>query len=340
MRIDAIVNTTARRYRAVPALLDRVASACAGAAELHPTSTLGELADVCGQIAGRGTDLVVLSGGDGSFMAGVTALAAAFGDALPPLALLPGGTVATVAKNWGMAGDPAALLRAIVREIGGDPVVLHRHLARRPTLRVRAERFKPEGPSAQRDPRSDLLDEERIGFIFGTGLVARFFDVYYGGGAHGAAHAARIVARIFFESFYGGATARRVLDPLPCVIEVEGRPLAPRAWSLVCAAVVRDLGIHMRVNYRAAEDLARPHLVASPLSARQLGPRAPFVLAGRRIGGPGHVDDLVSEFTVRFDDATAPAPAEGPYVLDGDMLRACAVHVAAGPAIEVLLPPR
>ena len=62
--------------------------------------------------------------------------------------------------------------------------------------------------------------------------------------------AAKIVARIFAESFYNGAYARSVLDPLPCEIEVEGRALAPPAWSLVCSSVVRDLGLHMLVNYR------------------------------------------------------------------------------------------
>jgi hypothetical protein len=104
--------------------------------------------------------------------------------------------------------------------------------------------------------------------------------------------------------------------------------------------VVRNLGIHMHVTYRAGEALTRPHLVASPLAARQLGPRAPLVLAGKRIGGPDHFDDLVRDFTVRFDVATSASPAsEGPYVLDGEMLHAHEVRVSAGPPIDVLHPP-
>ncbi|MGK3999836.1 diacylglycerol/lipid kinase family protein [Sorangium sp. So ce1024] len=325
MRIDVIVNTTARRYRARPALIDRMTAACAGAAELHPTASVAELAEVCDRIAQRGTDLVVLSGGDGSFMAGVTALARAFGErSLPPLALLPGGTVATVARNWGMVGDPAELLARLVRErrdLHGGAVL--RGAVRRPTLRARAT------------TRSGV--EERIGFIFGTGLVASFFDVYYERGGDGIGAAARIVARVFVESFYGGACARRVLDPLPCTIEVEGRPLAPRAWSLICSSVVRDLGLHMRVTYRAGEDLDRPHLVASALPPRSLGPRAPLVLAGRRIGGKDHFDDLVRDFTVRFGASAGTASRdEGPYILDGDPLRASEIRISAGPAIDVL----
>ena len=312
MRIDVIVNTTARRFAASPHLVDRLRRACSGVARVHDTGSLDALATAAGEIAARGSDLVIVSGGDGTFMAGVTALARAFGeDRLPGLALVPGGTVATVARNWGMAGEPLALLSSLLRERE------RLRFTPRPTLRVTA--LDEAGTPV----------EERIGFIFGTGLVASFFDVYYARGARGYAGAGRIVARVFVESFWGGALARRVLDPLPCSIEVEGRRLAPEAWSLVCAAVVRDLGIHMLVTYRAGEDPARPHLVASPLSSRQLGPRAPLVLAGRSIGGRGHFDDLARDFVVRFPRVP------GPYVLDGDVLRATSVRVGAGPVIRV-----
>jgi diacylglycerol kinase (ATP) len=311
MRIDLVVNTTARLTRRRPSILGEIERLSRGLCEVHATRSLAELDEVAQTLAARGSDLVLLAGGDGSFMAGVSALARRFGEGrLPKIALLPGGTVATVARNFGMSGELTVLVQRVL-----DRRERLRTL-RRPTLRVSATRGG--------------VVEERIGFIFGTGLVAKFFEVYYEGGAQGYAGAAKIVARIFAESFYGGAYARRVLDPLPCTIEVEGRPLDARAWSLVCCSVVRDLGIHMVVNYRAAEDALRPHLVASALSSRELGPRAPLVLAGKPIGGRGHFDDLVRDFSVRF-------PGEsGPYVLDGDMLRAELVRVSAGPVLDVV----
>jgi hypothetical protein len=314
MRIAVLVNATARRHAAHPQILDRFHRLADGCAAIYPTRSLAELESAARAVAADGTDLVLLSGGDGTFMAGLTALARAYGeDRLPRIGLVPGGTVATVARNYGTRGDPRGVLDRLLR----DPASLR--AVPRPTLRVRAT--SSEGAS-----------EERLGFIFGTGLVAGFFDVYYGRGARGYAGAARIVARVFVESFYDGPFARQILDPLPCTIEVEGRRLDPTAWSLVCAAVVPDLGIHMLVTYRAGEDPARPHLVASPLSSRALGPRAPLVLAGKRIGGAGHFDDLVRDFTVRF-------PKEGPFVLDGDVFRAASVTVSAGPVIQVVETP-
>lgn len=314
MPIDVIANTNARAYRRDASLLSAIRRVSSGRAEVHATRHIDELNDISRRIAVRGSELVVLSGGDGSFMAGVTALWRAFGaKPLPPIALLPGGTVATVARNFGMKGSPAVLLERLLR----SP---HDVLTR---------------PSATLRVRQTLGAEtiERIGFIFGTGLVARFFDLYYAEGARGYVGAARITARIFIDSFYEGPYAKCVLTPMPCIIEANGARLAGDRWSLVCAAVVRDLGLGMKVNYRSAERLDRVHLVASQLPPRSLGPRAPLVLMGKPLGGAGHVDDLFENFVIRFDP-------EGPYVLDGDMLRASEVHVSPGPTLEIVSLPR
>src|SRR6185312_3765851 len=161
MRIDVIVNTTARRFARSPGLVDRLHRTCAGVAEVHSTASLGALDAVAGEIAARGSDLVILSGGDGTFMAGLTALARATGeDRLPPLALLPGGTVATVARNWGMVGEPLALLEGLLRRRDALRFVP------RPTLRVVGETGHEGGHPHTPGDRT----EQRLGFIFGTGL--------------------------------------------------------------------------------------------------------------------------------------------------------------------------
>lgn len=306
MRVDLVVNRTARGHARDASLLDRMAQLARGRCVVHDTASLEELADAADAIAAADSRLVILSGGDGTLMAGVTALAARLGERMPPVAPLSAGTAGTVARNWGVSGDPVHQLEALL----GGP----RRLTDRPTLAVRAT--------------TAAGSEERVGFIFGTGLVASFFRVYESRGAPGYAGAARLVTRIFLESFVGGPMARRVLDPLPCRLEVDGRALGPEAWSLICAAVVPNLGIGMRLTYRAAEDFDRPHLVASALPPPRLGPRAPRVLAGRSLGGPDLVDDLITTLKVVF-------PGGGPYVLDGELLSARAVQVSAGPRLTV-----
>jgi diacylglycerol kinase family enzyme len=273
------------------------------------TADLDELDALCRDLSRRGTDLVLLAGGDGTLMAGVSALARHF-DALPAIAPIPSGTACTVARNWGPhLGAPTTTLGRLLE----GP----RRLVPRPSLRVVAH--------------DGAASVERIGFIVGTGLVARFFGLYYQRGAPGYAGSARLVGRIFAESFVGGPIARRVLEPLPCRLSVDGQELAPRAWSLVCVAVVPNLGIHMLLTYRAGEDAARPHCVATPMLPAELGPRAPLVLSGKSLGGRGLVDQLVDSLAIDFDGG-------GPWVIDGELLHAQRVVVGAGPVLTVATP--
>ncbi len=283
-----------------------VAEQATGGAPVRTTESVQELDQVASEILAAGAERVVLCGGDGTYMAGVSALARAAGAGpLPEVVLAPAGTVATVARNL---GQRAGLLETVRRATGPTP---RGELVRSPTLRV-------QGGS----------EPERIGFIFGTGLVARFFERYYSGSRLGYRAALGIVLRVFAGSFFSDSYSRSVLDPLPCRVSIDGQSLSSEAFSLVLCSVVRDVGLHLWVPHRAAEDPERPHLVASSLSPRRLGPQAPRVFLGRGLRDADGFDGLVNEFRVEF-------PGDGPYVLDGDLLHAREVSVRAGPMISV-----
>jgi diacylglycerol kinase family enzyme len=311
MRVVSIVNRRARALAAGGPLLAELSRRRDGVCCVE-TSSLGELDEAVRRLADDPPETVVLAGGDGSYMAGVTALVRTLGpERLPAIALAPGGTVSTVARNWGFRGDAVKYARrvldglaALAARRSAPPTIL------RPTLRVRG-------------------DGERVGFIVGAGLVARFFEVYERAGAPGYAGAARIVGRIFAGSFVRSAFARAILDPQPCMIEVDGARAPFDRVSLACASVVPDLGLSMRVPYRAAESLDRFHVVATPLGPVRLGPQMPLVLAGRPLLGP-RVDTLARAFALRFPAGT------GAYVLDGELLRADGVDVTPGPVLRIV----
>lgn len=310
--VHIVQNLRARRLAEDGPLRAAIrAAAGRNACILHETTSLDALAAAARAIAGDGARAVVLAGGDGTYMAGLTALRRAFGESkLPPIALAPGGTVSTVARNHGMRGPlPAYAARAIDAACAQPPRVVAV-----PTIHV-----------------TDDAGGDRIGFIFGAGLVARFFDLYEAGGARGYAGAARIVARIFASSFVAGDTARRVLTPAPARLVVDNEEQPARAYSLIVAAAVKDLGLGMRVTYRAGSDRSRVHLVASALGPRALGPQMPLVLFGRRLRGAMHVDALAREATLDLEDARAP------YVLDGDVFHARRIGVRAGPEISLVI---
>lgn len=308
-RVEVIVNRRARHLTGDGGVRKALLDAARGRAVVHETRSENELSRAVEGIGVRGARTVILAGGDGSYMAGATALSRVFGEAIPRVGFAPGGTVSTVARNWGFHGSSQVYAARLVRAACDGTA----RSTRRPTLRVRDDR-----------------GGDRVGFIFGAGLVARFFDAYYARDTQGPAAAAAIVARVFAGSFFGGELARRVLARAPGTLVVGGKRQESQAFSLIAASVVRDLGLHMRLLYRAGEEMDRFHLVASSLPARALGPQLPRVLAGKRLSGEAHVDTLACEAELTFTDAP------GGYVLDGDVFPAGRVTVSAGPVLDYL----
>ncbi|MGO9839563.1 MAG: diacylglycerol/lipid kinase family protein [Polyangiaceae bacterium] len=312
--VDVILNERAGGLVEGSPLRDSIRKATSdGGARLHPTRSLDELATAARYIAARGTDAVVIAGGDGTTMASISALATAWpeGAALPPIALAGGGTVCTIARNFGARGAARSWADRVVRATCDGSAIT----TRKPTLHVR-----------------DSGGGDRVGFIFGTGLVARFFEVYDASPRRGLATAAAIAARVFAGSFAGSALARRILDPAPCTLTVDGIEQPSCAWSLVLASVVRDVGLHLLATYRAGQEFDRFHVIASGLPARALGAQMPRVLAGRPLKGEPRVDALARSLVIHFADAS------GAYVLDGDVMHAQKVTLEAGPTISVLTP--
>jgi len=98
---------------------------------------------------------VAVHGGDGTLHKVVTALGEAFGEEpLPPIALLPGGTMNVVATSLGLRAEPLAFVRALVADAraGHAPEVVTRRC-----MRV----------------------GDQLGFVFGNGLASNFLGEYY-----------------------------------------------------------------------------------------------------------------------------------------------------------------
>ena len=94
MQVGIVVNALAREFRVRPGCIESIAQVAAGRAEVAVTRSLAELDSVARSLVVRGFERVVLCGGDGSHMAGVTAVLAAVapGARAPAFALAPGGT--------------------------------------------------------------------------------------------------------------------------------------------------------------------------------------------------------------------------------------------------------
>ncbi|HQY62194.1 MAG TPA: diacylglycerol kinase family protein [Polyangiaceae bacterium] len=316
-----IANRNALHLREKGPLLETLRGARSRTVDLHETHSLDELRDVVARIPSLRPRGVVLAGGDGTLTAGLTALARVYGTRpLPDIAVAPGGTVCTVGRNFGVRGTRASYTHHLLQRLAHGTAL--RHVTR--VLSV----LEPGEGEAPREPR--------LGFIFGFGLVSSFFDRYYASGPRerlGLGAAARIVGRVFAESFFGGPLARQVLSPQAAEVTTDGETAPYSGYSLFVASVLPDLGLHMHLTYQAQTRHDRFHVVASALGPTALGPQLPRVLAGRALAGDG-LNTLAERVVVRF---RAPSTASGgrAYILDGELFDAERVEVSMGPEITL-----
>src|SRR5262245_51262063 len=89
-----VLNRNAGRFRKSPALVDAIVREVGERADVFATSRPEELAEAAARIARTNASPVVLCGGDGTYLASISAIAAATGgQPLPPFVLVRSGTV-------------------------------------------------------------------------------------------------------------------------------------------------------------------------------------------------------------------------------------------------------
>ena len=251
-------------------------------------------------------DGLVIAGGDGTLMRVLSAWRRSAGTTrLPPLVLLPLGTVNTIAKSWNGALGPWEILRRYFAGAGA--------LSARPSLDI------------------GIDDEAYVAATFGSGLISHFFEEYAGHRRRGLGLAATIFIRTFVGSFVQDDYAMRLLAPVRGVLCFDGEVAAFEQFTLLITSVLKNVGLGLQPAYLAGSVEHQIHLIATDLDARRLGPQAWRILLGKPLIAPHLVDRLVTEFTVRFSVPTS-------VVLDGEAIVARTVRVRAGDDLLVFTP--
>ena len=282
--------------------------ALAGAdGRVFETRTMGELGEAVAVCLGLGVDAVGICGGDGTGLAVLSEAVARFpAGRLPPVLLLPGGRVNTVAADFGVVGTPEEVLGRYLRRARRGQTV----------------------PWIQRD----LLGVgPHRGFLFGAGMAGKFFEAYYGGPVPGVAWASVLAVRIFLSSLVSGPFGRRVFAPVAAEIVADNEPLPHDRFSLILCGAIASAGLGFRPTYRAGTVPGTFHLFATGLTPAQLAWNTPRVRRGERLHGSPHFDLLVREARIRF---AVPQP----FVIDGDLFHATELLLGAGPRVTILRP--
>jgi diacylglycerol kinase family enzyme len=253
----------------------------------------------------RGVGTVAIIGGDGTVSSVVSALQRAFAGArLPPIALLRGGTMNTIANSLGVSRrQPEELLRRLVAAKPAEPL-------RRATVKV----------------------DGRVGFLFSTGIMVGFLKVLYRSSEseQGPLGALRLLGKGSWQALTGGQLIEEIETPLLATLTVDDEVHPPRRYTVLGAATVEQVGLGFRPFTRAGECADQFQVFAFHGSTQSLVRQLPRIRRGLpMVKGLGF--DPVAR---RLQIETAGEPIA--YALDGDLREGGPkVVVELGPQIEI-----
>jgi diacylglycerol kinase (ATP) len=307
--VAVFVNPGSRANRRDPGCADRFARILGDNGTVVAPQSLERLAEEASRIATLAPLAIGIHGGDGTLHRTLSALVAAFAPrALPPLAILPGGTMNVVASSLGIRAKPEAVLTelAVHARQGTAPPLLARRC-----LRV----------------------GDDYGFIFGNGLLANFLEEYYARGSYGASRAVWIVFRILLSLVTTRRYARRVFRRFRGRVHVDGNPLERTHLTGIGAATVTEIGFRFKLHHRADDDPARMGALAIHGGPLSLLLDVLKVRLGRGLSPRRAESFVASRLWIEPEDA------ESTYTLDGDLYIARGPFaVELGPALQIVRP--
>ena len=269
-------------------------------------NTLDALADHAAAWRASPPPWVAVHGGDGTLHRVVTALLHAHGDTpLPPLAVLPAGTMNIVANSLNQRGPIRTLLTR-----------LH-DAAKRPTHPVWT--LKVTG-----------TEGVHYGFLFGNGIIGRFLEVYYEGSEPTPAKAAAILARGALSAPFGGKMIRRLTRPFSGTVRVDGHDWGPGPWTAVAAGTVEQLGLGFRAFHLAPTHPGQLHAIGIGSGVAALAWDLPRIFQGRGPGGTGNRECAAHQMELHSDEPIG-------FMIDGDFHQSQGpVTVQTGPSLQVI----
>jgi diacylglycerol kinase (ATP) len=305
--IGVLTNPRSRRNKRNPRLARRLAYIVGDSGQLEAPEGLGELTHAVQKFRERDVDIVAINGGDGTAHVALGALYKAYGDQLPRIALLRGGTMNTIAHGLGIRGDPESLLGRLVAQVhSGAPLkTASRHLM--------------------------VVNDTQVGFLFGNGLISNFLEAYYEAADPSPSSAVWLLTRAIGSVLVGGELAKRITRPIRCRVTVDGDAWPERSWLTVAAGTVDDIGVGFRPFFKSLEYPGYFHAIGLGSTAAQFLPQLPRVYRGQTMTHPDNTEQVGRELILEAQEPIA-------YMLDGDFHRGGQrLVVRVGPRVEMVL---
>jgi diacylglycerol kinase family enzyme len=304
-----IVNRNAGELRRDARLVERLRELAGRELPVHATDDLESLRSLCQRLAREGVATVGVVGGDGTASATLTALWQAWGTRpLPRIALLRGGSMNTVASSLGVAkGSPLQLLARLKAALRSPGLQRTRS---RPVMRV---------------------GDERLGFLFGTGVWYGYLAETYRNGPPNFPIYASVLGRLFASAAVNGEMVRRIVRAAPTAVRFRDDAWPCEPYLCIAAGTVADVGFGVQPFHRAFDSEDSFQILAVHGSARDVLRALPDLWRGR-----GFDDGTAHQKLTSFAELHAE---QGfiEYSVDGDVdtMRG-SLTLALGPRFDFL----
>lgn len=304
--IGLITNPRSRINKRDPGSMRRLAYLVGDRGSAGATRSLEDLYRKAEEWKNAGIDILGVNGGDGTIHHTLTAFIKTYGDRpLPLIALLRGGTMNTVANSLGIKGDPPRLLFELIDRY-------HNHETFE-TIDVRILRIG-----------------DAFGFIFGTGVIYNYLDVYYGTGNPCPSTAAKVLGKAVLSAMVRGPFARHMTRRFRARVTVDGSVWAREDFMSVAAGAVEQIGLGFRPFYRVRERPDAFPILGIHTDAFGFAADLPLVLRGQPMSRHKTIDAVACQVNIETEQ-----PLE--YVIDGDTyISPRALTITQGPVLRIV----
>jgi diacylglycerol kinase family enzyme len=310
--IAVVSNPRSRQNRKNPALSGQMSFMLGTRGKVAQPQSREDLVEQARRFRDEGVDIVAVNGGDGTLHVVLTAFLEAYGDTpLPPVAILRGGTMNTIARGLGVRGTPESLLSALLLRYHTDQPM---PWTERSILRIEGGE-KPE-----------------YGFLFGNGLLGNFLREHYAAPNPSPFTAALLLTRAVCSAAVNGPLIQRLSAPTECEVEVDGGRWPAQRFLTVTMGTVDDIGFGFRPFYEALRHPGRMHALGFACDALGVVKCLPRIRLAQPIRSPDVYSAVPERVVLR-------SPAPMPFMVDGDFHPAGqTLTVTVGPRIRFLLP--
>jgi diacylglycerol kinase family enzyme len=306
--IGVITNPRSRVNKKDPGKMRQLGYLLGSHGAPYATKSLDDLYRAAEEFKAADIDILGINGGDGTIHVTLTAFGHVYGTSpLPKIAILPGGTLNTIAAGVGIRGKPQEMLYEVI------------------------DRYH-QGEELRVVERDALRVGDKLGFIFGNGLIANFLEAYYETGRPSPIMGAKLLARTVASAIFRGKLIKRLFRRWSGEVTVDGETWARTDFATVTAATVPEIGIGFKPYYRCSEKPGHFAVLGIHTSPVGVALELPRVYRGR----PMRRDKCISQVARRVE-----LRAEEPfsYIIDGDTYTGVTELVlSTGPRLQLVVP--